>query len=129
MAFSFANIPGGRLPGPFESAPMLDLREAVLAGFPNPIPVVADRSEVQWDLAKAWDQELVRAGAARPHTIPRFEEIADVYWLQDKIMPFELDSPIMRKRKTAEKLKAARKETESLIVRFLERTATPSDGQ
>lgn len=108
---------------------MLDLREAVLAGFPNPIPVVADRSEVQWDLAKAWDQELVRAGAARPHTIPRFEEIADVYWLQDKIMPFELDSPIMRKRKTAEKLKAARKETESLIVRFLERTATPSDGQ
>ncbi|KID65406.1 uncharacterized protein G6M90_00g052630 [Metarhizium brunneum] len=127
MGFSFGNISGGKLPGPYESPSNLNLRNAMLRGFSKSC-LNADCSEVQWDVAKAWDEELARAGAARPHTISHFEQIADIYWLQDKVSPFELDSPFMRMRKTAEQLKAARDETESLIVRFLECTSAPSDG-
>lgn len=127
MGFSFGNISGGKLPGPYESASNLNLRNAMLTGFSKSV-LNADCSEVQWDVAKAWDEELARAGAARPHTISHFEQIADIYWLHDKVCPFELDSPFMRMRKTAEQLKAARDETESLIVRFLECMSAPSDG-
>jgi len=120
MGYSFGNISGGKLPGPFESGSEADLRNAMLTGFQN-TPKVMDGSEVQWDVAKAWDDELARAGAARPSTISHFEEIADIYWLLDQISPFELDNPMMRKRMTAEQLNETRGKFESLIVKFLER--------
>jgi hypothetical protein len=110
---------GGQLPGPYDSPSELYLRNAMLTGFPDSTPV-ADDSEIQWDIAKVWDSKLAGAGATRPHTIPRFREIADIYWLLDKVSPFELDNPFMRKRKTAQQLKAAKYKTESLIVRFID---------
>ncbi|TWU72494.1 hypothetical protein ED733_001605 [Metarhizium rileyi] len=122
MSFSFANLSGGKLPGPYESVSKLKLRNAMLTGFSESV-LNADCSEVQWDVAKTWDEELARAGTARPRTISHFHEIADIYWLQDRLSPFELDSPFMRIRKTAEQLKTVRDETESLIVRFLESTS------
>ncbi|KAF6788131.1 hypothetical protein CSOJ01_15101 [Colletotrichum sojae] len=125
MGFSFGNISGGTLPGLYEGASQLALRDAMLTGFPGTARVV-DSSEVQWDLAETWDRELARAGAARPCTIPLFEQIADVYWLQDKISPFELDNPMMRKRLTAEQLEEARSRTKDLILRFLGPLGLPS---
>ena len=120
MGFSFANIPGGHLPGPFNNTSELSLRKAMLNGFSNPLASI-DHADVSWELAQAWDKELARAGAARPGTIPQFEDIADIYDLQDKTSPFELDNPMMRKRMTADELQAVRDETESLIVKFLNR--------
>ncbi|KKP05608.1 aminoglycoside 3'-phosphotransferase/choline kinase domain protein [Trichoderma harzianum] len=127
FGFSFGNISGGKLPGPFETGANLSLRQAMLSGFRTPF-LNADTSTIQWDVAKAWDKELVRAGAAKPATIPHFEDIADIYWLQDKISPFELDSPVMRRRKTAEQLRSIRNETEEMIVKFLDRFNTSSGG-
>ncbi|KAK2026322.1 hypothetical protein LX32DRAFT_674841 [Colletotrichum zoysiae] len=120
LGFSFGNICGGALPGPYESASRLALRQAMLHGFSETPPEV-DPSEVQWGIAEAWDKELARAGAARPCTISCFEEIANIYWLQGTVSPFELDNPMMRKRMTAEQLKETRAKTEDLIVRFLGR--------
>ena len=119
MYFSFGNVSGGQLPGPLEDGSERELRNAMLTGFPQ-ASLPEDSSEVQWDIAKAWDEALARAGAARPRTISNFKEIADVYWLADKVSPFELDSPVLRKRKTAEQLKEMRDKTEALIVRFLD---------
>ncbi|KAK0757845.1 hypothetical protein N5P37_009137 [Trichoderma harzianum] len=127
LGFSFGNISGGKLPGPFETGAHLSLRKAMLSGFTTPF-VNADASETQWGVAAAWDKELVRAGAAKLATIPHFEDIADLYWLQDKISPFELDSPVMRRRKTAEQLRSIRNETEEMIVKFLERFNISSGG-
>lgn len=118
MGYSFGNIPGGNLPGPYESTPQLHLRNAILTGDFTP-STTADCSEIQWDEASAWHEALARAGAARPSNISRFKEIADIHWFMDKISPFELDNPMMRKRKTEEQLEAARREAEALIVRFL----------
>ncbi|KAK2000712.1 hypothetical protein LX36DRAFT_679478 [Colletotrichum falcatum] len=118
MGFSFGNMCGGTLPGPHESASRLALRRAMLDGFPG-TPPDAESSEVQWELADAWHKELARAGAARPCTIPCFEEIANIYWLLDKVSPFELDNPMMRKRMTAEQLEDARRGTEESILKFL----------
>ncbi len=95
MFFSFANIPGGQLPGPFDDGTQLELRNAMLAGFPREDSSSRDGSTVQWDVAQAWDEALARAGAARPSTISHFEKIADIYWLADKVSPFELDSPVL----------------------------------
>lgn len=127
LGFSFGNISGGKLPGLFETGANLRLRNAMLSGFTTP-SLSADTSESRWGVAKAWDKELVRAGAAKPATIPHFEDIADIYWLQDKISPFELDSPVMRRRKTAEQLRSIRNETEEMIVKFLDRLSTSSGG-
>ncbi|WQF82783.1 Putative aminoglycoside phosphotransferase, protein kinase-like domain superfamily [Colletotrichum destructivum] len=126
MGFSFGNLCGGTLPGPFESGTQLALRRAMLTGFPETHLVVGS-SEVQWDIAETWDKELARAGAARPCKISRFEEIANIYWLQDRVSPFELDNPMMRKRMTAEQLEETRSRTENLIAEFLGRTSLSSD--
>lgn len=127
FGFSFGNISGGKLPGPFETGANLSLRKAMLFGFKTSF-LNADASEIQWDVAEAWDKELVRACAAKPATIPHFEDIADIYWLQDEISPFELDSPVMRRRKTAEQLRRIRNETEEMIVKFLDRFNTSPGG-
>ncbi len=119
MFFSFGNMSGGQFPGPLEDGSERELRNAMLIGFPQE-SLPEDFSEVQWDIAQAWDEALAHAGAARPRTISKFKEIADIYWLADKVSPFELDSPVLRKRKTAEQLKAMRDKTENLIVRFLD---------
>ncbi|KAL7908442.1 hypothetical protein GGI35DRAFT_486492 [Trichoderma velutinum] len=128
LGFSFGNISGGKLPGPFETGPNLSLRKAMLSGFSMPI-LNADASEGQWDVAKAWDKDLVRAGVTKPATIPHFEDIADIYWIQDHICPFELDSPVMRRRKTAEQLRSIRNETEEMIVKLLDRPNTSTGGE
>ncbi|KAL6692400.1 phosphotransferase enzyme family domain-containing protein [Trichoderma pleuroticola] len=127
LGFSFANLSGGKLPGPFETGANLSLRKAMLSGFSTP-SLNENIAEIQWDLAKAWDKELVRAGAAKPATISQFEDIADIYWLQDQTSPFELDSPVMRGRKTAEQLRIIRNDTEKMIFKFLERLNTSSGG-
>ncbi|KAK6224447.1 hypothetical protein QIS74_02774 [Colletotrichum tabaci] len=127
MGFSFGNLCGGTLPGPFESGSQLALRRAMLTGFSESHPVVG-ASEVQWDIAETWDKELARAGAARPCTIFRFEEIANIYWLQDKVSPFELDNPMMRKRMAAEQVEETRSRTEKLIAEFLGRASLSYDN-
>ncbi|KAK4072900.1 uncharacterized protein Triagg1_5577 [Trichoderma aggressivum f. europaeum] len=127
LGFSFGNISGGKLPGPFGTGADLSLRKAMLSSFTTPF-LNTDTSENHWDVTKARGRELVRAGATKPATIPHFEDIADIYWLQDKISPFELDSPVMRRRKTAEQLRSIRNEIEEMIVRFLDRLNTSSGG-
>lgn len=119
MLFSFGNMSGGQLPGPLEIGSQLELRNAMLKGFPEKLPT-EDSSDVEWDVAKAWDEALSRADAAKPRTIPSFEAIANIYSFADKLSPFELDNPVMRQRRTAEKLQEIRDKTESLIVRFLD---------
>lgn len=120
MLFSFGNMSGGQLPGPLEVESQLELRKAMLCGYPSPLLIQA-HSDVEWDVAKAWDETLAQAGAARPQTIPGFERIADTYWFIDILSPYELDNPVMRQRRTEEQLKVIRDKTESLIVRFLEK--------
>ncbi|KAI1856322.1 uncharacterized protein JN550_013853 [Neoarthrinium moseri] len=120
MLFSFGNMSGGQLPGPLEDGAQLQLRNAMLNGYSR-LSSIEDTSDVEWDVAKAWDDALAQAGAARPQTISNFERIADTYWFTDILSPFELDNPLMRKRRTAEQLKAIRERTENLIVRFLDK--------
>ncbi|TDZ19140.1 hypothetical protein Cob_v007914 [Colletotrichum orbiculare MAFF 240422] len=120
MGFSFGNICGGTLPGPYESAAdQLALRQLMLSGFCETPPAGWESPETQWDLAEEWDRQLARAGAARPSTISLFEEIANIYWLQDKVSPFQLDNPMMRKHMTEEQQLKARKTTEDLMIKFL----------
>lgn len=120
MLFSFGNMSGGQLPGPLEFGSQLELRNAMLKRFPETLPT-DNSSDIDWDLAKAWDEALSRADAEGPRTILSFEEIADIHSFVNTLSPFELDDPVMRERRTAEKLQEIRDKTESLIVRFLDR--------
>jgi hypothetical protein len=120
MGFSLTDISGGKLPGPYSDASSLSLRKYMLSGFPDPLPASTEDCEVQWEVAKAWDEKMTRSGAAKPSTIPHFEKIADFYWLLDNLCPFVLGSEVMRKRRTEEQLAAARQERERLLARFLD---------
>lgn len=122
MVFSLSGVPGGKLPGidsdPFE----LSLRAAMLAGFSQLAPEgLTDEQRAKWEVAKAWDSELTRSGAARPSTIPQFEKIADIFAFADSLSPWALENEAMRKRKTEAQLLAIREETEREIIAFLDR--------
>lgn len=119
MLYSFGNMSGGQLPGPLEVGSQLELRNAMLKGFPETLPT-DDHSDVEWDVAKAWDEALSRADAAGPRTILNFKDIADIYLFADTLSPFLLDNPGMRARRTAEKLEEIRDETENLIIGYLD---------
>ena len=121
MGYSFGNVSGGKLPEPYCSQSELLLRRAMLSGFPDPLPHSPEGdSGIHWDVAKAWDDELARSGAAKPSTIEVFDKIADIYWLLDSLCPFMLANEHMRKRKLEEELKVAREEVESLIMKYLQ---------
>lgn len=118
--YSFSNLSGGTLPGPYSSPAELSLRAAMLSGFPEPLPIpTEENSEVQWEVAKAWDDLLAERGIVRPRTIAGIEKIADIYWLLNNLSPFILSNETLRKNRTEEVISALREKTEALIIRFL----------
>jgi hypothetical protein len=114
MRYSFIDVPGGKLPGPFSTGSDLEMRKYILSEFPTPVPEEADL-----ELASMWHEELIRSGAIMPRMIPGFSGISDVYWLKEQLCPFTLMHEFTRNRKTANELEAIRKEAEENIDKYL----------
>jgi len=120
LGFSFSGMYGGQLPGPDSEPFELLIREAMLAGFPESLPTFdSEESTRQWKLAKVWNVELARSGAARPQTIENFDKIADIYWLADNLSPFDLENVSLRQQRTENQLRARREEIARTVGKFL----------
>lgn len=107
----------GQFPSPRESGEVLALREAMLAGFPDPSP--SSNDEVQWRSAKAWDDALREKGAQRPSTIENIAALSDLFWLSGQILPFRLCNEVLVRNSTQEQLAARKKTGEELLLDFL----------
>ncbi|KAG2419956.1 hypothetical protein HFD88_004753 [Aspergillus terreus] len=96
--YSFHDV-HGLLPGAHTTDEgLLALRKALLHGFPNPLPEspppptgpvrFGSKRNIQWHLAKAWDEELAKLEVQRPATIPSADEISRLHWFAQDICPF-----------------------------------------
>ena len=107
----------GQFPASRESGEYLALREAMLTGFPDPLPKAND--EVQWPSAKAWDDALRERGAKRPGTIENIAALSDLFWLSGQILPFKLCNEVVVGNSSQEQLEARKRAGEELLVAFL----------
>ena len=115
---SFSDL-SGKLPGPFHKDPeMSALREALLQGFPDPLP--QSESTISWEVAKAWDDELDRRNIQRPRTIKGIDALSGVFWLSQQICPFLLCDPTVLKYRTSSQKERDREEAEKLLIKYLD---------
>ncbi|KAI9760940.1 MAG: hypothetical protein M4579_001316 [Chaenotheca gracillima] len=109
----------GRLPGPYSvEAEQLALRQALLEGFPTPLP--AQASDVNWRAAEAWDNELEHSGAQRPRTIKGIAALSKLYWLSGQICPFLLFNETIANDRSKEQHDKDKEDAEALLIQFLE---------
>ncbi|CRG87492.1 hypothetical protein PISL3812_04510 [Talaromyces islandicus] len=89
---------GGQLRGwsGDEDSEQSALREAKLHGFPSPLPQ-STKDGVQWEVARAWEDELEKLDVKRPRTIAGIDKVADVDGVLRTILPWRLsNSDILR---------------------------------
>ncbi|KAK0726542.1 hypothetical protein B0T21DRAFT_385758 [Apiosordaria backusii] len=90
---------GGRFTGwitdsDSEGRELLELRRAKLTGeFPSPLPTPRETPNgpgVDWELARAWENELQKINVKRPSTIQGMGKLADVDELLGSLTPWRL---------------------------------------
>jgi hypothetical protein len=96
------------------------LHDAKLNGFPSPLPAsLADG--VQWETAKAWEDELEKAQVDRPSTIRGIEKVADVDAILRGILPWRLTNSDILRLQSEETIQKCRGDSEKHLAKMLER--------
>lgn len=118
---SFSDV-GGHFQGwsGDEDTEQVALHDAKLHGFPSRLPPSSE-DRVDWELAKAWEDELEKAQVLRPLTIQGIEHVADVQELLGAIGPWPLSNLNvfeMQSEKVKIKLRDA---AEKRLVKILDR--------
>lgn len=76
-----------------------------------------------WALARSWDASLLRAGGLRPSNLAGITTLESLRALEDLIAPFALCNSVMVGRTPADKLQAARADTEAKLDALLDSLA------
>ncbi|KAI1426792.1 kinase-like domain-containing protein [Xylaria sp. FL1777] len=120
---------GGRLLGwtgdatPLEQE-ALALRSAKLTGrFPSPLPApVASPNgpQVDWELARAWEDELQKLDVKRPSTIRGIDKVADVEEVLGSLYPWRLtNEDFLRLNPDEDQRAALRRNAETRLINLL----------
>lgn len=96
------------------------LSKARLHGFPLLLPQSTKDGEVDWELAKAMDEELEGLDVQRPRTMKGIEKVADVDTILGTIIPWRLSNPDIVRRQSEEVLIKHRHENEEQLLKLLE---------
>lgn len=103
------------------------LQSAVLTGAFVPATPAAEPDKTEtgehdkaWALARSWDASLLGAGGLRPSSIAGIATLESLRALEDLIAPFSLCNAVMVGRTPAEKLQAARADTEAKLNALLD---------
>lgn len=96
------------------------LSEARLHGFPSPLPQSTEDGEVNWELAKAMDEELEKLDVKRPRTMKGIEKVANVDTILRTIIPWRLSNPDIVRRQSEEVLIKHRRENEKQLLKLLD---------
>lgn len=76
-----------------------------------------------WALARSWDSSLLRAGGLRPSSLAGITTLESLRALEDLTAPFALSNTVMVGRTSAEKLHAAKADTEAKLEDLLDSLA------
>jgi hypothetical protein len=113
----------GLLMGPLESEEMKALRQATLNSFTSSayIPTEGKESEVNWELAKMWYEEIEKLGVLNPANIAGIGELAALYWFSTDVSPPYFVMERWLNRKNVEERQEAKKEVEENLEKYLQR--------
>ncbi|KAF4547650.1 Hypothetical protein D9617_38g090900 [Elsinoe fawcettii] len=107
----------GRFPDPRDGPETLPLHDAMLHGFPDPLPQPSD--DIRWSAARTWDDALQTRDMWRPRNIPGMTELSELFWLSSQILPFKLVNEVVVGNSSEDQLLARKKEGEVLLDHFL----------
>jgi hypothetical protein len=112
---------GGQFQGwsDIESKEQTALRDAKLHGFPSPLPESSEDG-VNWEVAKAWEDELERLDVKRPRTIVGIEKIADVDAVLRSILPWRVTNSDILRLQSEQVILKCRNENEAQLVSLLD---------
>jgi len=96
------------------------LHEAELNGFPLPLPASSEDG-VQWEVAKAWEDEVEKAQVDRPSNIRGIEHVADVDAILTGILPWGITNSDILRLQSEETIQKCRDDGETHLDKMLER--------
>ncbi|KAJ4251519.1 hypothetical protein NW762_011506 [Fusarium torreyae] len=95
------------------------LMKAMLHGFPETLPETT--GDVQWELAKALEDELAKVGVKRPRTIKGMDKIAEVHAVLQAVLPWRLSNADVLKLQSEEAILNFREDSEKDLIALLDR--------
>lgn len=98
----------------------LALHDAKLHGFPSPLPASTEDG-VNWEAAKAWEDQLEMVDALRPSTIEGIDDVADIDAILRGIAPWRLTNSTMLRVQSEGVLTQLRDEGEKNLAKMLKR--------
>ncbi|KAI1174674.1 kinase-like domain-containing protein [Nemania sp. FL0916] len=113
---------GGRFQGwpGEEDGEQAALRKAKLEGFPYPLPASTEDG-VNWEIAKAWEDELENLSVKRPSIIAGIDNVADVDTVLRTILPWRLSSSDILRMQSEEVIMGCKDENEKQLIQLLGR--------
>ncbi|KUJ18237.1 APH-domain-containing protein [Mollisia scopiformis] len=103
-----------------EASDQTALRDAKLHGFPSPLSQ-ATQDGVEWDVAKAWEDELEKLDTKRPKTIEGIDKVADVDAILRTILPWRITNSDIVRLQQEEVIMQCRNDNEAQLIRILNR--------
>ncbi|KAF9885584.1 hypothetical protein FE257_012790 [Aspergillus nanangensis] len=127
--YSFYDV-HGLLPGLYTTDEgMVAVRKALLDGFPSPLPEspplptgpvrFGEKQNIQWELLKAWDDELAALGVLRPATIPYAADISALHWFSQDVCQFYFLQDMWLEAIGEKRVAEERKEQQELLEQYL----------
>lgn len=97
------------------------LRNAKLHGFPTPLPETTTDGSINWEVSKAWEDALERAGVKRPRNIQGIEGVADVDTILRSILSWRVSNSDILRLQSEEAIVQCRDENEKYLDKLLSR--------
>ncbi|KAI1078276.1 phosphotransferase enzyme family-domain-containing protein [Whalleya microplaca] len=103
-----------------EAGEQAALRKAKLHGFPSPLPQSIEDG-VNWEIAKAWEDELEKQDVKRPATIEGIDKVADVDSILRTILPWRVSNSDILRMQSEKVIMECKEDNEKQLVQLLER--------
>ncbi|KAI0911027.1 hypothetical protein F4823DRAFT_587819 [Ustulina deusta] len=101
-----------------EASEQAALRNAKLHGFPSLLPPTTG---IDWEVAKAWEDELERLHVKRPRTIEGIDKVADVDTVLRTILPWRVSNSDILRLQSEKVIMKCKEENEQQLIGLLER--------
>ncbi|KAI0183964.1 hypothetical protein EV127DRAFT_445621 [Xylaria flabelliformis] len=103
-----------------EASEQATLRNAKLHGFPSPLPPSTEDG-INWEVAKAWEDELERLDVKRPRTIEGIDKVADVDTVLRTILPWRVSNSDILRMQSEKVIMKCKEENEQQLIQLLQR--------
>lgn len=101
-----------------ENSEQAALRKAKIQGSPSPLPP-STKDGVEWDVAKAWEEEMKKLDVKRPSIIKGIDKVADADSILQAVLPWRVSNADILRLQSEETILRCRDENEQELIRML----------